>query len=959
MPVLHHKFIQQVLHMNTFKVVTIAAFLFGSMQASAQLEWPAITQQNKPWTRWWWQGSAVNKSDLTWNMESYRDAGLGGLEITPIYGVKGAESQFIPFLTPKWMDMLQHTLQEGKRLNLGIDVANATGWPFGGPWITDADASKEMFWKKYELKGGEQLKEAVVFIQEPMVRAEGKAPAIGSIKQPLSSNANLQQLALDQIRFEKRLPLTILMAYNSQGQALNITDKVKADGTLQWTAPAGSQWRLYALFLGDHGKMVERAAPGGEGLVIDHFSKTALSHYLGKFDEAFNGRSVNGIRAFFNDSYEVDDARGQSNFTPQFFTAFQQRRGYDLRNYLPALFGEGDKETASRVLTDYRETIGDLLLENFTRLWHEWGKGKGALIRNQSHGSPANILDLYAAIDIPETEGDDILRFKFASSTAHVTGKPLTSSESATWLNDHFLSSLGNVKQVLDKFFLGGVNHVFYHGVNYSPKDAAWPGWMFYAAVHFQQTNPFWKHFAALNEYVARCQSFLQSGKPANDVLVYYPLFDSYADAGRALLKHYHGMKPEFTGTGFERASEEMLRKGFTFDFISDKQISAIQASGARLFTGGVGYKTLLLPDCRLISLATFQKLINMAKGGATIAVYKNMPAGVPGLGQLEARKNAFADLIGSLHFTTGARGVQTAQVGKGRFVLADDIAALLETAGVSREKMTDNGLQFIRRAEKDGYTYFISNLSDKTVSGQIPLAVKAASVIVYDAMRKQNGLLAVQRNQDGASQVYLQLNPGESYILKTSESVVKGEGWKWYKPAAAPVELKGEWTISFAEGGPALPAAIKTDKPGLWTDLGGEDAKAFSGIASYTTTFARPAGSCAMWQLCIGKVHESAEVYLNGKLSGTLLGPDYSLRIPATEFKVENRLEIKVANLMANRLMDMEKKGEPYKIFYNINFPAHDKENRGADGLFTTLNWKTKPSGIAGKVELLPLLEF
>src|SRR5690606_37196034 len=81
--------------------------------ASAQIKWPEITQTAKPWTRWWWEGSAVDKAGLTAAMEKYRQAGLGGLEITPIYGVKGYEQQFIPFLTPKWMDMLQHTLQEG------------------------------------------------------------------------------------------------------------------------------------------------------------------------------------------------------------------------------------------------------------------------------------------------------------------------------------------------------------------------------------------------------------------------------------------------------------------------------------------------------------------------------------------------------------------------------------------------------------------------------------------------------------------------------------------------------------------------------------------------------------------------------------------------------------------------------------------------------------------------------
>ena len=74
--------------------IAFTNFLFG------QVKWPAITQQTKPWTRWWWEGSAVDKPNLTVAMQQYQQAGLGGLEITPIYGVKGAEDKFIDFLSP-------------------------------------------------------------------------------------------------------------------------------------------------------------------------------------------------------------------------------------------------------------------------------------------------------------------------------------------------------------------------------------------------------------------------------------------------------------------------------------------------------------------------------------------------------------------------------------------------------------------------------------------------------------------------------------------------------------------------------------------------------------------------------------------------------------------------------------------------------------------------------------------
>src|SRR5690349_12306725 len=150
-------------------ILTIA---FGSLfiTGNAQLQWPAITQQTKPWTRWWWQGSAVNTKDLSYNMQLYKEAGLGGMEITPIYGVKGYEKQFIPYLSPQWIDMLNHALKEGRRLGLGIDMATGTGWPFGGPWISPDDACKNINLKTYTLQGGERLQEAVSFVQRPMVR---------------------------------------------------------------------------------------------------------------------------------------------------------------------------------------------------------------------------------------------------------------------------------------------------------------------------------------------------------------------------------------------------------------------------------------------------------------------------------------------------------------------------------------------------------------------------------------------------------------------------------------------------------------------------------------------------------------------------------------------------------------------------------------------------------------------
>ena len=222
---------------------------------SSPLQWPPITKQSKPWTRWWWLGNIVNKRDLTTEMLKYERAGLGGLELTPIYGVRGYEDRFINFLSPAWVEMFEHTLREAARLDMGVDMATGTGWPFGGPWVGDADACKNFVHKTYSLKGGERLDEAVRYVQKPLVRAVNRRVQIDELKEPVSANANLQALALDQVRFERPLPLQTLMAYSDKGETLNLTDKVGADGKLNWIAPPGS-WKLYALFQGWHGKLV-------------------------------------------------------------------------------------------------------------------------------------------------------------------------------------------------------------------------------------------------------------------------------------------------------------------------------------------------------------------------------------------------------------------------------------------------------------------------------------------------------------------------------------------------------------------------------------------------------------------------------------------------------------------------------------------------------------------------------
>ena len=476
---------------------SILLFLLCSAMGAAAQNWPEVRPEARPGSRWWWLGSAVDKDNLNYNLKEYGKAGLGSLEVTPIYGVKGNESHNIRFLSPEWMEMFRYTQEVGKMNGIDIDMNTGTGWPFGGPEVSLSQAAAKAIFECYEVKGGEPVK-LEINIRDPKEQKQ-------------------RDVAY----------LDCLMAYGTDGKVVNLTKKVK-DGYLQWDAPAGD-WKLVVLFVGRTFQKVKRAAPGGEGYVMDHFSPVAVKSYFEKFDKAFKKNKVNFPRTFFNDSYEVYGA----DWMPAFLKEFAARRGYRLENHFPEFISQERTELTRRLVSDYRETLGELLVENFTTAWTKWAHGHGSTTRNQAHGSPANLIDTYASVDIPECEGfgltdfhirglrrdsltrpnfSDISMLKYASSAAHIAGKPYTSSETFTWLTEHFRTSLSQCKPDMDLMFVSGVNHAFFHGTPYSPKEAAWPGWLFYATINMSPTNTIWRDAPAFFEYITRCQSFFAIG---------------------------------------------------------------------------------------------------------------------------------------------------------------------------------------------------------------------------------------------------------------------------------------------------------------------------------------------------------------------------------------------------------------------------------------------------------------
>ena len=901
-------------------LIASAPHLFAGQPLSANAPyWPQTTRESRPWAYWWWMGSAVDKTNLTRELQRYSEAGLGGVHIIPIYGAKGFETNFIKYLTPRWLEMLDYTVRQANRLDMGVDMTTGTGWCFGGPHVTDQEANASVVEKVFQVKPGHSLDE----------------------KFPPKS-------------------IQTLMAFSSQGQRLDLTRLLNASGAVHWTAPAGN-WQVYAISQRPSGQKVKRAAPGGEGHMLNLFYPQAMRHYLGWFDSAF--AHYNGLkpRAMYQDSYEY-----RSDWAPDLFASFEKRRGYRLQNELPALFAQDDSiapDQVARVKCDYRETLSDIMAEDTLPMWVQWSHRHGFITRNEAHGSPGNLLDLYALADIPETEmfyqDRNKLVSKFASSAANVAGRRFASSETGTWLKEHFTETLADVKYLFDDMFLSGINHMFYHGTCYSPDEAGWPGWHFYASLEMNPRNSIWHDVPVLNAYATRCQSILQSGHPDNDILLYWPIYDFWQNPeGRIQQMTVHA-RAWLEAQPLGEAADTLWKRGYSFDYISDRWLASAKTSSHDIEVPGGLYRVLVVPSSRLMPDTTLRKLIALAESGATIIFQDRLPSDVPGWGQLEKRRAQFKRSLEQLtsQLTTSGK-LKTATLKRG-LVLIGPLEAALQKAAVTRETLFDEtGLMCIRRGFPGGRYYFIANRSEShSVDGWVPLAKPAQSVTIMDPMSGKTGLAALRTQFPDRFSVRLQLAPGESVVLCCLDASTPGlADWNYWKPEGPAVQLDGNWSVAFLQGGPELPRPFETAHLASWTQLNDTNAQRFAGSALYTTHFDAPStgqfdGYPGGWQLDLGSVCQSARVWLNGVALGTLVTPPF--RIAPVRLKpTDNVLEVEVTNVSANRIRDLDRRGVRWKNFYDINIVSLDYRP------FNAADWPLRDSGLLGPVALTPITQ-
>jgi hypothetical protein len=723
------------------------------------------------------------------------------------------------------------------------------------------------------------------------------------------------------------------------GRVLDLSDRLKADGTLDWTPPRG-KWRVVRFGWSLTGTTNHPATAEATGLEVDKFDGAAvrryLDHYLGMYRDAAGTDMVGarGIRAILTDSIEV----GASNWTPRLLEEFRRRRGYDAVPWLPTITGTiiGSRTQSDQFLYDFRRTLGDLLASEhygtIANVAHENGLMVYGEALEDSRPSLGDDMALRSHADIPmaalwthnRKEGPRLTLLadmKGASSVAHIYGRKIVAAESMTSASAFWDHGPAYLKRIIDLEFANGINRPVIHTSVHQPRDDKVPGLSLSQFGQFFNRHEAWAELAKpWVDYMSRNAFMLQQGVNVADVAYFY--------GEEAPLTGLYGQKPVSDAPRFH-----------AYDFVNaDALTNALSNKGNSIVTpGGARYQVLYLGgSSRLMTLPSLRTIASLAEGGATIVGKK--PEGSPGLGDSATEYEALTAKL-------WASGGET-RVGRGRVIASNDVEAALRSMGVSPQVEAIDGetaidVPFVHRRLADGDSFFIVNPRDGPLEVLVRFRVTGKAPEIW---RAETGAVEAvgYRMENGVTVVPLSLARDESvHVVFRKQAVVPAVAVEQVEPVEVG-RINGPWRVAFQQGRGAPPSAVLPKLSSL-SENADDGIKHFSGIATYTKDFVTPnrwrAGQ-PLW-LDLGAAREIAEVSVNGRTAGYSWHAPYRVNIgPFTKIG-RNRLRIRVANLWVNRLIGDAQPGArkvTWTAFHSTYLPTAP----------------LRPSGLIGPVRLL-----
>ncbi|GAB4023337.1 glycosyl hydrolase [Spirosoma koreense] len=712
---------------------------------------------------------------------------------------------------------------------------------------------------------------------------------------------------------------------------VDLTTKMSADGTLNWTPPAGN-WVVMRLGYSLTGRENHPASPEATGLEVDKLDKTAvrtyIDTYLDMYKDATGGQmGAKGLEYMVLDSYEA----GHMTWTKTLPMEFQKRRGYAITPWLPVLTGRvvQSGEASEKFLWDFRKTIGELIVESHYEVIGDALRARGMKRYTESHENGriylADGMDVKRRADIPmsamwtpgslaggsneevRSEAD----IREAASVAHIYGQNLVAAESMTSVQNGFSWHPEKLKRTADLEMASGLNRFVIHTSVHQPLDDKKPGFSLGPFGQYFTRQETWAEQAKpWMEYLGRSCYLLQQGKPVVDVLYYYGenynITQAFADKLPA------------------------IPAGYAFDFANATVIKeALRVENGRIVTpSGQTYRVLVLDEtAKTMTLPVLKKLGELVKAGMKVVGAK--PDHSPSLSDNPG---------GPAEFTTLAN-----QIWSNSNVSTKPVETVLSAMNIPKDvSITDEKapILFVHRQTSEGDIYWLDSRSADANEAQISFRVTGKVPHRWNPQTGKQETVSYQI-KDGRTIVPLSFESWGAYFIVFADKATVAS---YTKPAVteSPVaSVTGTWTVHFQadRGAPQQTSLASLASLSENTDPG---IKYFSGTATYDNTFELPAQTKgASYMLDLGEVKNIAEVLVNGKPVGTVWKKPFRLDITDALRPGRNTVQVRVTNLWVNRLIGDAQPGVTNKItFTTLPFYRADSP--------------LLPSGLLGPVRVL-----
>jgi hypothetical protein len=700
-----------------------------------------------------------------------------------------------------------------------------------------------------------------------------------------------------------------------KADVIDLTSKMRADGTLDWTPPAG-RWVVLRFGYSLTGHQNSPASPEATGLEVDKLNKgyvkAYFDNYLGQYKNTVGElMGKRGLRYVITDSWEA----GVQNWTDDMFAEFAKRRGYDLHPWLPVLAGRvvESAEASDRVLWDFRKTIGQLTAENhydqLTTLLRERGMGRYTESHESGRAFIGDGMEVKRNADVPmsamwtpRSPTDEQTGYsadiRESASVAHIYGQNLVAAESLTASGGAWSWSPETLKPTADKELAMGLNRFVIHTSVHQPLTDKAPG---------LGLGPFGQWFTRLETwaeiakpwttYLARSSYMLQQGKFVADVIYFY------------------GEDSNITALFGAKLPD--VPAGYNYDFVNaDALVNKLTVAGGRLVTAtGMSYRLLALdPNSQHMSLPVLRKIRELVNAGAAVVGPK--PMNSPSLSDDQAEFSIIADEL-------WGPGTGERNAGKSKVYANQTVAQALALAQVTPDfeyskPQTDTNLLFVHRKLPDGEVYWVNNRANRkeNLDASFRVTGKAA-----ETWHPQTGKTepASYKIAGGRTTVSLRLEPADAVFVVFRKAAAAPS-----RTVPAPVEtalatIEGPWEISFqAERG--APAKITLTQLSSWHENSDAGVKYFSGAGTYTKTIQAPAAwfkTGTRLLLDLGDTKNLAEVTVNGKPLGILWKTPFQVDVTGALKPGANALQVKVTNLWVNRLIGDQQPDAAKKYTY------------------------------------------